>query len=117
MYAPPSQLALQESTDEIKTSSHHQTQPSCSFSDADPRLLCPAKRAYLGVSDDGYGMDDDTRARIFEPFFTTKNVGQGTGVGLSVAHGIVVENGGTISVASRLGHGSTFSVFLPAVAT
>ena len=73
------------------------------------------RRAYLRVSDNGVGMDEGTLARIFEPFFTTKDIGQGTGLGLSVAHGIVIENGGSISVKSSSGQGSTFSVFLPAV--
>jgi signal transduction histidine kinase len=73
------------------------------------------RRAYLRVTDDGHGMDEQTKARIFEPFFTTKDVGQGTGLGLSVAHGIILENGGSISVTSQVGMGSTFSVFLPAV--
>jgi len=74
-----------------------------------------AKRAYLRVTDDGHGMDESTKARIFEPFFTTKDIGQGTGLGLSVAHGIVLENGGSISVTSQPGQGSSFSVLLPAV--
>lgn len=76
-----------------------------------------ARRAYLRVTDDGHGMDEQTKARIFEPFFTTKDIGQGTGLGLSVAHGIVVEHGGSISVSSQVGGGSSFTVFLPAVAS
>jgi signal transduction histidine kinase len=84
--------------------------------EGDPATTHPhSQRAYVRVTDDGHGMDEQTKARIFEPFFTTKDIGQGTGLGLSVAHGIVLENGGSIAVTSQAGRGSTFSVFLPAV--
>jgi two-component system NtrC family sensor kinase len=76
-----------------------------------------ARRAVVRVQDDGHGMDEATKERIFEPFFTTKDVGQGTGLGLSVAHGIVREHGGTIEVESAPDHGSQFSVFLPMAST
>jgi signal transduction histidine kinase len=71
--------------------------------------------AFVRVSDDGHGMSDDTLQHVFEPFFTTKDVGQGTGLGLSVAHGIVQDHGGEIGVESVPGTGSRFTVFLPLV--
>jgi PAS domain S-box-containing protein len=71
--------------------------------------------AHLWVSDSGCGMDEATQSRIFEPFFTTKPLGAGTGLGLSVVHGIVTAHGGVVRMHSKPGKGSVFNVYLPAI--
>jgi signal transduction histidine kinase len=68
------------------------------------------------VADEGEGMSAETLAHAFEPFFTTKDVGQGTGLGLSVAWGIVQEHGGWINVTSEVGGGSEFAILLRSAA-
>ncbi len=77
--------------------------------------LKPGQYVKLSVSDSGYGIEKEVMDRIFEPFFTTKKANEGTGLGLSVVHGIIKSHEGAITVSSTRGEGTTFEIFLPEI--
>ncbi len=80
-----------------------------------PFQIAPGRYVKISVTDTGVGMNDVARKKVFEPFFTTRDVGQGSGLGLASAYGIIKNHGGIINVYSKKGEGTTFTIYLPAL--
>lgn len=103
--------------DESGILSVHLTEKDIQTPEAAPGspLVEPGKYVVLSVEDTGDGMDEDTLIRVFEPFFTTKGKDEGSGLGLSIVHGIVAKHQGAITVVSKKNKGTAFHVYLPVV--
>jgi signal transduction histidine kinase len=78
-----------------------------------PNHLAFGEYVRLAVADEGSGMTEEVRSRAFDPFFTTKDIGKGTGLGLSQVYGVVAQLGGTVTIESAPGRGTTVRVYLP----
>jgi PAS domain S-box-containing protein len=92
------------------------TTSNVTVADKDVNGLTAGPYVKVSVTDTGCGMTPEVAARAFEPFFTTKEIGKGTGLGLSQVYGFIAQSGGTVTVTSTVGEGSTVSLFLPASA-
>lgn len=92
------------------------TAKNVTITESEPADLKPGKYVALSVQDTGIGMDDEQLSRIMEPFYTTKPVGEGTGLGLSMAYGFARQSGGLLTVNSKPNQGSTFTLYLPKAA-
>ncbi len=79
----------------------------------EPYHVVPGRYAKISFTDTGVGMDETTQQRVFDPFFTTKAKCHGTGLGMASAYGIIKNHNGFITVSSKLGHGTTFNIYLP----